>query len=125
MIDENTLILATAKICQGLGDKKNIADIVANVHAALAGLAREAASPSARPAADIKDSIHPDYIVCLEDGAKLKMLKRYLKTRYSMTDKQYKEKWGLPSDYPMVAPNYAKRRSSLAKKFGFGTGHRK
>ena len=62
----------------------------------------------------------PDYIVCLEDGAKLKMLKRYLQTRYQMTPEQYRERWGLPSNYPMVAPNYAERRSSLAKSIGLG-----
>ncbi|MEM1401204.1 MAG: MucR family transcriptional regulator, partial [Pseudomonadota bacterium] len=68
----------------------------------------------------IKKSITPDYIVCLEDGKKLKMLKRHLKTAFDLTPEAYRERWGLPADYPMVAPNYAKRRSKLAKKIGLG-----
>jgi predicted transcriptional regulator len=78
-----------------------------------------------QPAVPIKKSILPDYIVCLEDGKKLKMLKRHLKTAYKMTPEEYRERWGLPSDYPMVAPNYAKHRSTLAKKIGLGTKPRK
>lgn len=77
-----------------------------------------------QPAVPIKKSVNPDYIVCLEDGKKLKMLKRYLKTAYNMTPEQYRERWGLPSDYPMVAPNYAKQRSKLAKDIGLGTRSR-
>lgn len=73
------------------------------------------------PAVPIKKSVMPDYIVCLEDGKKLKMLKRHLKTAYGMTPEQYREKWGLPSDYPMVAPKYAEKRSSLARESGLGT----
>ena len=74
-----------------------------------------------RPAVNIKKSIHPDYIVCLEDGKKLKMLKRHLKTAYNMTPESYRERWGLAADYPMVAPNYARQRSKLAKDIGLGT----
>ncbi|MGY8990136.1 MAG: MucR family transcriptional regulator [Rhodospirillales bacterium] len=74
-----------------------------------------------RPAVPAKKSIFPDYIICLEDGKKLKMLKRHLKTAYNLTPEAYRERWGLPADYPMVAPNYAKHRSSLAKKIGLGT----
>ena len=74
-----------------------------------------------RPAVPIKKSVTPDYVVCLEDGKKLKMLKRHLKTAYRMTPEQYRERWGLPPDYPMVAPNYARTRSALAKKIGLGT----
>lgn len=77
------------------------------------------------PAVPIKKSVTPDYIVCLEDGKKLKMLKRHLKTAYDMTPDEYREKWGLPADYPMVAPNYAKQRSKLAKQIGLGTQERK
>lgn len=77
------------------------------------------------PAVAIKKSVMPDYIVCLEDGKKLKMLKRHLKTAYNMTPEEYKERWGLPADYPMVAPNYANHRSSLAKKIGLGTKTKK
>lgn len=73
------------------------------------------------PVVSIADSVQPDYIVCLEDGRHLKMLKRHLKTAYNMTPDQYRERWGLSSDYPMVAPNYAKRRSNLAKNIGLGT----
>lgn len=72
------------------------------------------------PAVPIKNSVNPDYIVCLEDGKKLKMLKRHLKTSYNMTPDEYKDRWNLPKDYPMVAPNYAKQRSNLAKKIGLG-----
>lgn len=74
-----------------------------------------------QPAVPVKKSVFPDYIICLEDGKKLKMLKRHLKTVYNMTPEQYRERWGLPPDYPMVAPNYAQRRSELAKKIGLGT----
>ncbi len=77
-----------------------------------------------RPAVPIKKSVQPDYIVCLEDGKQLKMLKRHLKTAYNMTPEEYRARWNLPSDYPMVAPNYAKRRSQLAKQIGLGTGGR-
>lgn len=73
------------------------------------------------PAVPIRKSVTPDYIICLEDGKKLKMLKRHLKTHYNMTPEEYRQKWGLPDDYPMVAPNYAAQRSSLAKKIGLGT----
>lgn len=74
-----------------------------------------------QPAVPIKKSVFPDYIVCLEDGKKLKMLKRHLKTAYNMTPAEYRDRWGLAQDYPMVAPNYAKHRSALAKKIGLGT----
>lgn len=74
-----------------------------------------------QPAVPIKRSITPDFLICLEDGKKLKMLKRHLKTAYNMTPEEYRERWGLPLDYPMVAPNYAERRSKLAKDIGLGT----
>lgn len=77
------------------------------------------------PAVPIKKSITPDFIVCLEDGKKLKMLKRHLKTAYNMTPEEYRERWGLAPDYPMVAPNYAKQRSRLAKQIGLGTRSRR
>lgn len=73
------------------------------------------------PAVPVKKSVTPEYLVCLEDGKQLKMLKRHLKTAYDMTPDEYREKWGLPADYPMVAPNYAKQRSKLAKQIGLGT----
>jgi predicted transcriptional regulator len=77
-----------------------------------------------KPAVPIKKSVFPDYIVCLEDGKKLKMLKRHLKTAYNMSPEEYRERWSLPPDYPMVAPNYAERRSHLAKEIGLGTQRR-
>ena len=77
------------------------------------------------PAVPIKKSVTPDYIVCLEDGKKLKMLKRHLKTAYNMTPEEYRDRWGLTPDYPMVAPNYAKQRSKLAKQIGLGTRARR
>lgn len=79
-----------------------------------------AAKQDIRPAVSVRRSITPDYIVCLEDGKKLKMLKRHLRTAYNMTPEEYRHKWGLPADYPMVAPNYARQRSALAKKIGLG-----
>lgn len=78
-----------------------------------------------QPVVPVKKSVTPDYIICLEDGKKLKMLKRHLKTAYDMSPEEYRERWNLPADYPMVAPNYAQHRSSLAKKIGLGTKPRK
>ena len=78
-----------------------------------------------KPAISVKRSVTPDYIICLEDGKKFKSLKRHLRTQYGMTPEQYREKWGLPADYPMVAPNYAKARSELAKEMGLGQQRRK
>ncbi len=85
----------------------------------------QAAPERPQPAVPVKKSVTPDYIICLEDGKKLKMLKRHLKTAYDMTPEEYRDRWGLPADYPMVAPNYAQHRSSLAKKIGLGTKPRK
>ncbi len=100
--------------------------LIRDVHRAVAGLGAAPVPPPERPqpAVPIRKSVFPDYIVCLEDGKKLKMLKRHLMSSYNMTPDQYRERWGLGSDYPMVAPNYAQHRSSLAKKIGLGTGVR-
>jgi predicted transcriptional regulator len=96
--------------------------LIQDVYRTLSTVGREPAVPDKlQPAVPIKKSVFPDHIVCLEDGKKLKMLKRHLKTAYNMSPEQYRERWGLPSDYPMVAPNYARHRSSLAKKIGLGT----
>ncbi|MBO22777.1 MAG: MucR family transcriptional regulator [Rhodospirillaceae bacterium] len=95
--------------------------LISQVHASLAetgGAVGEKSRPS--PAVPVKKSVSADYIVCLEDGKKLKMLRRHLKTSYDMTPEQYRERWGLAADYPMVAPNYAKKRSQLAKQIGLG-----
>ncbi len=97
--------------------------LIRNVHGALAGLTSATAEPEAKPEpkVPVRSSIKPDYIVCLEDGKKLKMLKRHLMTHYQMTPDQYRQKWGLNADYPMVAPNYAEQRRTLAKSIGLGT----
>jgi predicted transcriptional regulator len=96
--------------------------LIQEVYKTLAGVGREPVSAERpQPAVPVKKSVFPDHIVCLEDGKKLKMLKRHLKTAYSMSPEQYRERWALPPDYPMVAPNYARHRSSLAKKIGLGT----
>ncbi|HJP19959.1 MAG TPA: MucR family transcriptional regulator [Alphaproteobacteria bacterium] len=108
----------------------NVADLpqlIQQVYGALSELGNPSQAPAAKPkpAVNIKRSVTPDYIVCLEDGVKLKMLKRHLQTRYGMTPDEYRERWGLTADYPMVAPNYAAQRSALAKKIGLGTKRRK
>ncbi|MCA1748273.1 MAG: MucR family transcriptional regulator [Parasphingopyxis sp.] len=95
--------------------------IIQSVHEALTDLEKNAkAEEKPEPAVPIRSSIKPDYIVCLEDGKKLKMLKRHLRTHYDMTPEDYRQKWGLNADYPMVAPNYAEQRRQLAKKIGLG-----
>ena len=96
--------------------------LISNVYSALAGLnpSQPVAEPLPEPAVSIRSSIKNDHIVCLEDGKKLKMLKRHLMTRYSMTPDQYRTRWNLPADYPMVAPAYAEKRRELAKKIGLG-----
>lgn len=90
-----------------------------------AGTTPAPSSAKPTPAVPVKQSVRPDYIVCLEDGKKLKMLKRYLATNYKMTPEQYRERWKLPADYPMVAPNYARTRSKLAKDIGLGSKTKK
>ncbi len=105
-----------------------ISDLVRQVYTAIGDLGRpQAAAASARqkPATPISRSVQPDYIICLEDGARLKMLKRYLRSRYDMSPEDYRRKWGLPADYPMVAPSYAARRSDFAKQIGLGKGVRR
>ncbi len=98
-------------------------DLIATVGKGLAGLGQAPAEPEEEkptPAVPVKRSVTPDHIICLEDGKKLKMLKRHLKTRYDMTPDEYRRRWGLKDDYPMVAPSYAAKRSDLAKKIGLG-----
>ncbi|QIG79017.1 MucR family transcriptional regulator [Stakelama tenebrarum] len=127
-----TLVTLTADIVAAHVSNNSVAVsdlplLIQNVHGALSGLNAEAAEPEVKqePAVSIRASIKPDYIVCLEDGKKLKMLKRHLMTHYQMTPEQYRAKWNLPADYPMVAPNYAEQRRTLAKKIGLGTKRRK
>jgi len=136
MADENsvneTLITLTADIVSAhvSNNSVSVSDLPAliqNVHNALNGLGQPVQAPEVKPepAVSIRASVKPDYVVCLEDGKKLKMLKRHLMTHYQMTPEQYRAKWNLPADYPMVAPNYAEQRRSLAKKIGLGTTRRK
>src|SRR5690606_17755805 len=106
----------------------DLARLISEVHGALlqvAGGVVEAPVEAPKPAVPIKKSVTPDFIICLEDGKKFKSLKRHLRTQYNMTPEQYREKWGLPADYPMVAPNYAKARSQLAKEMGLGQQRRR
>jgi len=125
--NDDTLITLTADIVAAHVSNNSVAvndlpQLINNIHGALSGLAGRSA-PEAKlvPKVPIRSSIRPDYIVCLEDGKKLKMLKRHLMTHYQMTPDQYRQKWGLNSDYPMVAPNYAEQRRALAKAIGLGT----
>lgn len=130
--DDSSLLRLTAAIVAAHVSNNpvpwsGLSELISGVHAALteAGKpARALAKARQEPAVPIKKSVHRDYLVCLEDGKKLKMLKRHLATAYNLTPDQYREKWSLPSDYPMVAPAYAERRSALAKQIGLGTGGR-
>lgn len=124
---QETLITLTSDIVAAhvSNNSVSLADLptlISNVHTALAGLGNSepAPEPMPEPAVSIRSSIKNDHIVCLEDGKKLKMLKRHLMTRYNMTPDQYRARWNLPSDYPMVAPAYAEKRRELAKKIGLG-----
>lgn len=102
--------------------------LIANIHAALSGVSNGPVEPEPEPkepAVPIRKSINADFLICLEDGRKFKSLKRHLRTKYDMSPEDYRAKWGLPKDYPMVAPNYAKARSELAKQMGLGQGGRK
>ena len=103
--------------------------LIISVHQSLATLGQPQAAAEApadlKPAVPVKKSVTPDYIVCLEDGRKFKSLKRHLRTQYNLSPEEYREKWGLPSDYPMVAPAYAKARSALAKQMGLGQQRRR
>jgi len=101
----------------------NVPDVINTVYGALNSINGKVVSESAeaqKPAVSVRRSVHPDHIVCLEDGKKLKMLKRHLRAAYGMSPDEYRAKWGLPSDYPMVAPNYAQQRSAFAKQIGLG-----
>lgn len=127
MSPEETLITLTADIVAAHVSNNSVAvnDIpilIANVHGALASLGAPAVAEEVKPepAVSVRASIKPDYIVCLEDGRKLKMLKRHLMSQFQMTPAEYRAKWGLPADYPMVAPNYAAQRKELAHKIGLG-----
>ena len=130
--NDDTLITLTADIVAAHVSNNSVSvndvpTLISNVHAALSSISDNRSAPEARaePKVPIRSSIKPDYIVCLEDGKRLKMLKRHLMTHYQMTPDQYRQKWGLNADYPMVAPNYAEQRRTLAKAIGLGTKRRK
>jgi predicted transcriptional regulator len=127
MGSSDLLRMTTEVVAAYLGNNSvsaaQISEVIGTVHDALRNLSSGGGEPEAeplKPAVPIKKSITPDYIVCLEDGKQLKMLKRHLRTTYDLTPEEYRAKWGLPANYPMVAPNYAKQRSEFAKKIGLG-----
>lgn len=122
-----TTDIVSSHVANNKVDVAELPSLIGNVFNTLAGLgsSQVVVSDRPRPAVPVKKSITPDYIVCLEDGKQLKMLKRHLKTQYDLTPEEYRERWGLPADYPMVAPNYADQRRVLAKKIGLGRDKRK
>ena len=132
MDDRSEIIEMTADIVSAFVSNNSVPaaevpQLIQSVHRALSGVssAPEPVETAPRePAVPVKKSVNPDFIVCLEDGRKFKSLKRHLRTKYNMSPEEYRSKWGLPKDYPMVAPNYAKARSDLAKQMGLGQGGR-
>ena len=121
--------IVSAYVSNNTVSVQDLPSLIHDVHNALlritSGGSVDSSSEAQKPAVAVKKSITPDYIVCLEDGKKFKSLKRHLRTQYGMSPEDYREKWGLPSDYPMVAPNYANARSALAKQMGLGQQRRK
>ena len=122
-----TTTIVSAHVSNNTVALPDLPNLIAQVYKTLSGVGTDSPPVQERPqpAVPIKKSVTPDHIVCLEDGKKLKMLKRHLKTAYDMSPDEYRERWGLPPDYPMVAPNYAKQRSKLAKPIGLGTRARR
>jgi len=122
-----TTEIVAAHVSKNTVAAADLPQLINQVYQSLANVGKGQAQTAERPdpAVPVKKSIHPDYLVCLEDGKKLKMLKRHLKTAYNMTPEQYRDRWNLAPDYPMVAPNYARQRSRLAKEIGLGTRGRK
>ena len=114
--------IVAAHVANNNVEVSDVPTLIQTVYSALAGLGGEEQPKEERPepAVSVRASVKPDYIVCLEDGKKLKMLKRYLRTNYDMSPEEYRQRWDLPSDYPMVAPNYAEKRRELAKQIGLG-----
>ena len=122
LIDLSTEIVS-AYVSHNALAVSDLPKLISDVHAALRNLHREGAPApmeELKPAVPVRKSIAPDYLICLEDGKKFKSLKRHLRTHYDMSPEEYREKWGLPADYPMVAPNYSATRSRLAKDNGLG-----
>ena len=132
MDDKAEIIEMTAEIVAAYVENNTVASaelpgLIQSVHRALTGVTagpETVEAPPKEPAVPVRRSITPDHLVCLEDGRKFKSLKRHLRTKYNMSPEEYRTKWGLPKDYPMVAPNYAKARSELAKQMGLGQGGR-
>lgn len=125
---EMTADIVSAYVGNNTVQATELPALISNIHAALSQVSTgpvEAAPEPKEPAVPIRKSISPDFLICLEDGRKFKSLKRHLRTKYDMSPEEYRAKWGLPKDYPMVAPNYAKARSDLAKQMGLGQGGRK
>lgn len=123
-----TASIVSAYVSNNPTTASEIPALISQIHAALVRVSSssaEAAPEPAKPAVSVKKSMTSDYLVCLEDGKRFKSLKRHLRTQYNMSPEQYREKWGLPADYPMVAPNYAVARSQLAKKMGLGQQRRR
>jgi len=123
-----TAEIVSAYVSNNTVPSADIPALINQVHSALLRVSNgetQASSEPLKPAVPVKRSINPDYIVCLEDGKKFKSLKRHLRTQYNMTPEQYRDKWSLPADYPMVAPNYAAARSQLAKQMGLGQQRRR
>lgn len=122
LVMEMTTSIVAAFLSNNSVDASNISDIINNVHGALTKIDSKKSDtlPQRSPAVPISKSITKDYLICLEDGQKLKMLKRHLRSKYQLSPEDYRARWGLPPDYPMVAPNYAKRRSEFAKEIGLG-----
>jgi predicted transcriptional regulator len=124
-----TADIVSAYVSHNSTPASEIPALISQIHAALlrvsTGRPEAATLEPAKPAVSVKKSITPDHLICLEDGKHFKSLKRHLRTQYSMTPEQYRDKWGLPADYPMVAPNYAVARSQLAKKMGLGQQRRR
>jgi len=125
---ELTASIVSAYVSNNSVQAQDLSALINQVHSALTRVSSgqgDVTSEPLKPAISVKKSITADYIVCLEDGKKFKSLKRHLRTQYNMTPEQYREKWGLPPDYPMVAPNYAQARSQLAKQMGLGQQRRR
>ncbi|NVJ98760.1 MAG: MucR family transcriptional regulator [Alphaproteobacteria bacterium] len=122
-----TAEIVSSHVANNSVDVAELPQLIEKVFQTLHALGGENAAAETRPepAVPIKKSITPNYMICLEDGKKLKMLKRHLKTQYDMSPEEYRERWGLPGDYPMVAPNYAEQRRELAKKIGLGRSRKK
>jgi len=119
---EMTVEIVSSYVANNSVQSGQLPELIKSIHATLISLTNTAPAPVEKlePAVPVNKSITPEFLICLEDGAKLKMLKRYLRTRFDMTPEEYRAKWSLPADYPMVAPNYAKLRSKHAKQIGLG-----